>query len=159
MSVIAPFHELAVHVRVGIRRAVGRDEQLRALKIRRVDRHELDLARPLAELRRLWPPEPLPVPSPRAGNGASGGQGSRRRARHAPAFCACWPARPPRHTPPLRARRNGWHPSGRRADSRRTRRSNRHAGAWPCRSRCRWRPRGRPSRTRRSRCTFLRQCG
>ena len=48
-----PFHELAVHIRVGICRAVGRDKQLRALKIRRVDRHELDLARPLAELRRL----------------------------------------------------------------------------------------------------------
>ena len=48
-----PFHELTVHVRVGIRRAVGRDEQLRATEIRRVDRHELDLARPLAELRRL----------------------------------------------------------------------------------------------------------
>ena len=47
-----PFHELTVHVRVGIRRAVGRNEQLRALKIRRVDRHELDLARPLAKLRR-----------------------------------------------------------------------------------------------------------
>ena len=45
-----PFHELTVHVRVGIRRAVGRNEQLRALKVRRVDRHELDLARPLAKL-------------------------------------------------------------------------------------------------------------
>ena len=48
-----PFHEFTVHVRVGIRRAVGRNEQFRALKIRRVDRHELDLARPLAKLRRL----------------------------------------------------------------------------------------------------------
>ena len=77
------------------------------------------------------------VPS---GSGASGGRGSRRRALPAwpaPAFCACWPARPPHHTPPLRARQNGWHPSGRRAGSRRNHRSNRRAGAWPCRSRCR----------------------
>ena len=42
-----------MHVRVGIRRAVGRNEQLRAPEIRRVDRHEFDLARPLPELRRL----------------------------------------------------------------------------------------------------------
>ena len=36
---------------IGIRRAVRRDEQMRARKIRRIDRRELDLHRPLPQLR------------------------------------------------------------------------------------------------------------
>ena len=43
-------HVLSVEVSVGIGGAVGRDEQIGVVKIRCIDRYELDLHRPLIEM-------------------------------------------------------------------------------------------------------------
>ena len=46
-----PLHELFVDVGIGVGGAVGRDQQLCAVKVGRIHRHKLDLAGPLTQLR------------------------------------------------------------------------------------------------------------
>ena len=43
------FHELLVHIGIGVRRAVCRDQQLRTVKERSLCRYQLDLAGPLVQ--------------------------------------------------------------------------------------------------------------
>ena len=59
--------EIPMEIRIGVGRAVGRDEQVCTVEIRRVHGHELNLHRPLAQLR------------DRGSKGCRGGSARRKR--------------------------------------------------------------------------------